>query len=244
VLDAFCGVGGNAIAFAQTCERGASHQTALFSNLSNLSCIYFRTDSLFSTKCNAIAHQVIALDNSETRLKLARHNAHIYGVADRIEFVLADYPSFVRAQLALPQAARRPIDVVFLSPPWGGPGYLYDAPAAAAAAAADEVAQPAECAEYRLSAVLPIPGYDLWHMTRRITKNVAFFLPRNVCIEDVAKLTDVPEQSTTVLETENEEGRGQEMIEIEEEWMGTKLKAVTCYFGGLVAGQEDLFDVC
>lgn len=25
VLDAFCGVGGNAIAFAKTCERGASY---------------------------------------------------------------------------------------------------------------------------------------------------------------------------------------------------------------------------
>ncbi|KAH7910253.1 hypothetical protein BJ138DRAFT_986064, partial [Hygrophoropsis aurantiaca] len=48
ILDAFCGVGGNAIAFAKTCER------------------------------------VIALDTSPIRLALARHNAVIYGVADRI----------------------------------------------------------------------------------------------------------------------------------------------------------------
>jgi trimethylguanosine synthase len=32
-----------------------------------------------------------------------------------------------------------------------------------------------------------------------------------------------------------------QMIEVEEEWMGSKLKALTCYFGGLVAGQEHLF---
>lgn len=29
ILDAFCGVGGNAIAFAQTCERGMSCQTMI-----------------------------------------------------------------------------------------------------------------------------------------------------------------------------------------------------------------------
>jgi trimethylguanosine synthase len=28
-------------------------------------------------------------------------------------------------------------------------------------------------------------------------------------------------------------------VEVEEEWMGNKLKALTCYFGGLVTGQED-----
>ena len=30
---------------------------------------------------------------------------------------------------------------------------------------------------------------------------------------------------------------------VEEEWMGSKLKALTCYFGGLVAGQEASFTV-
>jgi trimethylguanosine synthase len=38
--------------------------------------------------------------------------------------------------------------------------------------------------------------------------------------------------------TPNDEAR---MIEVEEEWMGSKLKALTCYFGGLVAGQEHVF---
>jgi len=33
----------------------------------------------------------------------------------------------------------------------------------------------------------------------------------------------------------------EEEVEVEEEYMGGKLKAVTCYFGGLVAGQEHLF---
>ena len=36
-------------------------------------------------------------------------------------------------------------------------------------------------------------------------------------------------------------GQGEEHVEIEEEWMGNKLKALTCYFGGLATGQEDMF---
>lgn len=33
-----------------------------------------------------------------------------------------------------------------------------------------------------------------------------------------------------------------EMVEVEEEWMGNKLKALTCYFGGLAGSQDHLFD--
>ena len=62
-----------------------------------------------------------------TRLKLARHNAMQYGVADRIEFICGDYIQFAEAyarRLDQDKAAARPrhgdeIDVVFLSPPWG-----------------------------------------------------------------------------------------------------------------------------
>ena len=45
---------------------------------------------------------------------MARHNAEVYGVADRIEFVLGDATVLLRHLRA---------DVVFLSPPWGGPDY-------------------------------------------------------------------------------------------------------------------------
>jgi trimethylguanosine synthase len=83
ILDAFCGVGGNAIAFARTCER------------------------------------VIAMDNDITRLRLARHNALHYGVADRIEFVLADYVEWAREYARRGAHEREEVDVVFLSPPWG-----------------------------------------------------------------------------------------------------------------------------
>jgi trimethylguanosine synthase len=79
VVDAFCGVGGNAIQFAMTC------------------------------------HHVIAIDHDATRLACARHNAKVYEVDNRIDFICGDVYDVLRTIQA---------DVVFLSPPWGGPEYL------------------------------------------------------------------------------------------------------------------------
>ncbi|KAI5887907.1 S-adenosyl-L-methionine-dependent methyltransferase [Schizophyllum commune H4-8] len=191
ILDAFCGVGGNAIAFAQTCQR------------------------------------VIALDTDPTRLALARHNAQIYGVADRIEFILTDYVAFAEAYISRKEISQtavtkpaRMIDVVFLSPPWGGPSYLQVLPADA-----DEISS-TEHPTYSLASIRPLPGGELFHLTRRISHNVAYYLPRNTDLAEIGALV---------------EAQG-EKIEIEEEWMGNKLKALTCYFGGLAAGQGHLFD--
>ena len=55
IVDGFCGVGGNAIQFAFTCER------------------------------------VIAIDIDPAKIELARHNAAVYGVQDRIEFIVGDF---------------------------------------------------------------------------------------------------------------------------------------------------------
>ena len=45
-----------------------------------------------------------------------RHNARVYGVEERIEFIVGDFFSVV--------PSLRGADVIFLSPPWGGPEYL------------------------------------------------------------------------------------------------------------------------
>ncbi|TFK92462.1 S-adenosyl-L-methionine-dependent methyltransferase [Polyporus arcularius HHB13444] len=204
ILDAFCGVGGNAIAFAKTCER------------------------------------VIALDVSPVRLALARHNAALYGVQDRIEFVLADFFSFART---LKQRTHRKIDVVFLSPPWGGPSYLTTSTSASPSKSLSQIPKSASSstlaldpdpaaaedthADYSLAHIRPMHGAELFEIARGLSRNIAYFLPRNTSIDEISRLVaDVPG----------------EHVEIEEEWMGSKLKALTCYFGGLVAGQEALFD--
>ena len=57
-------------------------------------------------------------------------------------------------------------------------------------------------------------------------------------LEDIAALLPAP------LSDDDDGGGGTdgaEQVEVEEEWMGTKLKALTCYFGGLALGQEHLF---
>jgi len=194
IVDAFCGVGGNAIAFAQTCER------------------------------------VIAIDNDETRLRLARHNAVIYGVADRIEFVLGDFTQFAKTLAGRGETRQggRVVDVIFLSPPWGGPSYLHGMNS-------DSPSDSSQHPEFRLSDVTPIHGSELFKLTERITPNIAYYLPRNANLQDISDL---------VTETEIGGPKGKNrarMVEIEEEWMGNKLKALTCYFGGLAQGQEGLF---
>lgn len=60
-------------------------------------------------------HSVIAIDIDPVRLALAQHNAEVYGVGNQIEFLQGDF---------LQLAPSLKGDVVFLSPPWGGPEYL------------------------------------------------------------------------------------------------------------------------
>ena len=54
-LDAFCGVGGNAIQFAKTCNK------------------------------------VVAIDIDPIKIDAAKNNAKIYGVEDKIEFIVGDF---------------------------------------------------------------------------------------------------------------------------------------------------------
>ena len=194
IVDAFCGVGGNAIAFAQTCER------------------------------------VIAIDNDETRLRLARHNAAIYGVADRIEFVLGDFVQFAKTLVGRGEARQggRVVDVIFLSPPWGGPSYLRGT-------SPNSPLDTSQHPEFRLSDVTPIHGSELFKLAERITPNIAYYLPRNTNLQEISDL---------VANARKDGAKGKNkarMVEVEEEWMGVKLKALTCYFGGLAQGQEGLF---
>jgi trimethylguanosine synthase len=86
---------------------------------------------------------------------------------------------------------------------------------------------------YPLTQIEPIPGDQLFRLTAGITPNIAYFLPRNV---DVNELSDL----ARTLDTPEDDGAGgvprsREWVEIEEQWVGDKLKAVTAYYGGLVA---------
>lgn len=57
---------------------------------------------------------VIAVDIDPVKIKLAKHNARIYGVEEKITFIVGDYFTIGETLKA---------DVLVTSPPWGGPGY-------------------------------------------------------------------------------------------------------------------------
>jgi trimethylguanosine synthase len=243
-----------------------------------ISYLSFVCPSMYNCHLKLSSNPVIAIDTSPIRLSLARHNAAIYGVADRIEFILADYISFAQSFIASQREGKeRKIDVVFLSPPWGGPEYINgngnSGPTDLLPNSSTPVTPvPTEHPEYSLSSIQPIHGAELWRISRQITKNVAYYLPRNTKLEEVAALLDddalvsggnggtidgekvekvkegeAQKNSTKpwddiVSSTENTLGTvKREMVEVEEEWMGVNLKALTCYFGGLVSGQEEMF---
>uniref|UniRef100_A0A452IGA6 Trimethylguanosine synthase n=1 Tax=Gopherus agassizii TaxID=38772 RepID=A0A452IGA6_9SAUR len=124
VVDAFCGVGGNAIQFALASKR------------------------------------VIAIDIDPVKISLARNNAEVYGVADQIDFICGDFMLL---------ASHIKSDVVFLSPPWGGPDY-----------AAAEI--------FDVRTMISPDGFEIFKLSQKITNNIVYFLPRNADIDQVASL--------------------------------------------------------
>ncbi|XP_051199948.1 uncharacterized protein [Lolium perenne] len=104
---------------------------------------------------------VIAVEIDPRKVELARHNARIYGVEDMIEFVVGDFFRLAPALKA---------DLVFLSPPWGGPSYN-------------------QTPIYTLDMLKPKDGYMLFQAAQKIARNIIMFLPRNVDINQVEELS-------------------------------------------------------
>ncbi len=102
---------------------------------------------------------VLALDLDPIKLKCAKRNAQIYGVADRICFICVD---FFHIAPMLTNAA----DAVFLSPPWGGPAYL-------------------DADVFDLDNDLKPNGFAIFNAAKRISTNIAYFVPRNTSPQQV-----------------------------------------------------------
>lgn len=161
IVDGFCGVGGNAIQFAFTCER------------------------------------VIAVDIDPIKIAMAKINARVYGVEDRIEFICGDFFHIV-PQLKL-------VDVVFLSPPWGGPDYL-----------TSDV--------FDIRTMIPMDGHRIFEVAAQLTSNVAYFVPRNVDVDQMLALAGL--------------NNGTGKMEMEQNLLNGKMKTMTAYYGDLVYQDE------
>ncbi|XP_054548237.1 trimethylguanosine synthase isoform X2 [Talpa occidentalis] len=101
--------------------------------------------------------RVIAIDIDPVKIDLARNNAEVYGIADKIEFICGDF---------LLLASHLKADVVFLSPPWGGPDY-----------ATAEI--------FDIRTMMSPDGFEIFRLSQKITNNIVYFLPRNADIDQV-----------------------------------------------------------
>ncbi|KAK4770525.1 hypothetical protein SAY87_031057 [Trapa incisa] len=104
---------------------------------------------------------VIAIDIDQKRIEYAKHNAAIYEVDDKIDFVRGDF--FLLAP-------KLKADAVFLSPPWGGPGY-------------------SKVRTYDIRTMLkPRDGFFLFQAAKQIASEVVMFLPKNVDLNQLAEM--------------------------------------------------------
>lgn len=104
---------------------------------------------------------VIAIDIDSVRIGYAQHNAVIYEVEDRIDFMIGDF--FLLAP-------NLKADTVFLSPPWGGPDYV-------------------KVETYDIKTMLePQDGYSLFNVAKEVASRIVMFLPRNVDVNQIAEL--------------------------------------------------------
>ncbi|XP_050560181.1 trimethylguanosine synthase-like [Spodoptera frugiperda] len=111
----------------------------------------------FARTCN----RVVAIDIEPNKIAMTKHNATIYGVHEKIEFITGDFFEL---------APRLKADMVFLSPPWGGPSY-------------------SKAKEYEVESMLrPRPASELMQVARTISPNVELFLPRNTRHDQIVSL--------------------------------------------------------
>lgn len=169
--------------------------------------------------------KVIAVEVDEVKLKLAKWNAKVYGVDDRITFVHGDSIEFLDTLDRWRDGGAKQQDVwkgitssdvdqiqaVFLSPPWGGVDY-------------------ASSKTYSLSSTSPLDGTLLFARARKAfaTNNIAYYLPRNTNLHQLHALTQHLHPPHA-------------HVKVEYQYVnhGAKLSSLTAYYGGLATDWND-----
>ena len=105
---------------------------------------------------------VIACDIDFVKLQSAQNNCQVYNVQGRVNFVMQD---FFRLHETL--QSHKKIDLIFISPPWGGVDYLHS--------------RQADISEF------PLDGFRifLYCLNKLNCKNIVYFLPRNSNLEQI-----------------------------------------------------------
>jgi len=136
VLEAFAGVGGNAIQYALAGDH------------------------------------VVAIELDSTRAQIIRHNAAVYGASNYLDVIRADFfdlPRFWRRTPSAQKDSGHAFDLVFASPPWGGPDY-YRAPV------------------FDPKSMLPMDSVSLFRTTEQLGAKHVYFMPRQTDLTALARL--------------------------------------------------------
>ncbi|GAA57620.1 trimethylguanosine synthase, partial [Clonorchis sinensis] len=221
--------------FSATPEVIAAHQARRVYRalVSDPSAVHRRTviDACSGAGVNSIqlallGFHVISVEIDPARIAMSMHNAQIYGVQSRIEFVCADFFTWARHKLNETKKTRDtpPYDAVILSPPWGGPTYL-------------------EQSVFDLDSIRfgRSPSYDIWLATELASQlslgNVVIFLPRNTNMTQLPALS-APLRSARLLWSSckhfaKQWCRDEMELEVEVNLINSKIKALTVYSGDL-----------
>ncbi len=105
---------------------------------------------------------VIAIDIDPKKIEFARHNARIYNVEDKIDFIVGDFfelCNFLKA------------DIVYLAPPWGGPKY--------------SMLKEGKIKYIMKDTTYSNSGKDLVESGLKISKNIVVLLPKYANMSDL-----------------------------------------------------------
>lgn len=103
----------------------------------------------------------VALEIDQSRIDMLKNNASIYQVLDNIKIVHGDFLEVAKNEAG--------IDIVFMSPPWGGPDYV-------------------KSRKYDIFSMITPDITKIMEVCNEITKNVVLYLPRTAHPAQVVQL--------------------------------------------------------
>jgi len=105
------------------------------------------------------------LDFDPLKCEYALHNASLYNVEDKIQMINKDFLKLSVDDIQYPANRTCKLDVVFMSPPWGGIGYNL-------------------LSEYKLDYLFPA-FKEVVQKALEFSRNLVFFLPKNTSVDEL-----------------------------------------------------------
>jgi hypothetical protein len=142
------------------------------------------------------------------KCEYAKNNGEIYNVGPNIQIINTDFLNLAVADIKYPEDRPSKMDVVYMSPPWGGIGYNM-------------------LSEYSVKYLHP----DFNMVIRKaleFSRNIIMFLPKNTSVEELVQHL-IPFAAEFSEDSENR--KNELVIEIEQIVYGTSCKGVHIYTG-------------